>query len=68
MALHTDGPATAQIIQRIDAIIAELQALRQHIQKIQPDAAPATNLVEELAGALGQGSWDEYALELDSRE
>jgi hypothetical protein len=52
------------ILQRIDAIIAELQALRHQVAT-QPDPTPPTNLVEELAGALGQGAWDEYDLQLD---
>lgn len=52
------SPAT--IARRIDAIIAELQALKQQMQAAQPQPTPPSNLVEELAGALGNGRWDEY--------
>jgi hypothetical protein len=46
------------ILKRIDALVCELQELRQAIlvQARPPDG----NLAEQLYGALGQGSWDEY--------
>ncbi|GAB4143973.1 MAG: hypothetical protein Fur0021_00110 [Candidatus Promineifilaceae bacterium] len=53
------------ILERIDAIIAELQVLRQQVLTAQPTVPPQTNLVDGLAGALGQGTWDEYDPELD---
>lgn len=66
MTLQTNDHTAKLLVQRIDAIIAELQALRQQVQvATQPDPTPPTNLVEELAGALGQGAWDEYDLQLD---
>jgi hypothetical protein len=59
---------TAQIsedvlLQRIDAMTRELQELRRLIlaqsrSPVQTDSA--TDLVAQLAGALGQGSWEEY--------
>ncbi|MFO7684279.1 MAG: hypothetical protein R6X34_29970 [Chloroflexota bacterium] len=65
MTTQTNDSSATMILQRIDAIIAELQALRHQVQIIQPDSTPSTNLVEELAGSLGQGSWDEYDPQLD---
>lgn len=51
------------IVNQIDAIICELQGLRQTILvQTQP---PNGNVTEQLYGALGQGSWDEYDLYLD---
>ena len=46
------------ILKRIDALVWELQELRQAIlvQARPPDG----NLAEQLYGALGQGSWYEY--------
>ena len=52
-----------QILDRIDAIIQELQELRQ---VVLTQTRPAEeNLVAELYGALGQGAWDEYDPQLD---
>lgn len=51
------------IVKRIDAIICELQVLRQTI--LVQTRPPNGNIVEQLYGALGQGSWDEYDLYLD---
>lgn len=60
MDTRTDDLSPAMIARRIDAIIAELQALKQQMQAAQPSLTPPANLVEELAGALGNGRWDEY--------
>lgn len=65
MTLQTNDSSPKVILQRIDTIISELQVLRQQVLTIQPLDAPSTNLVEELAGALGQGVWDEYDTDLD---
>jgi len=65
MTLQTNDSSPKVILQRIDAIISELQALRQQVLTIQPHDTPSANLVEELAGALGQGTWDEYDPDLD---
>jgi hypothetical protein len=46
-----------QIIKRIDAIILELELLRRQLATPPPQPA---NLTEQLFGALGRGSWDEY--------
>ena len=50
------------LLKRIDAIIHELQALRQLVVvQPQPQTEPhETDLITQLAGCLGQGSWDEY--------
>ncbi len=53
------------ILEHIDAIIAELQVLRQQVLTAQAPVSPPINLVDGLAGALGQGTWDEYEPELD---
>lgn len=65
MNLQTDDQFQVTILQRIDAIIAELQALRWQVQTVQPLTTPTANLVDELAGALGNGRWDEYDKLLD---
>lgn len=50
------------IIKRIDAIIAELQALRQQVATMQKaeEAPSAVDQVEQLYGSLGQGTKEEY--------
>jgi hypothetical protein len=51
------------LLDKIDAIAHELEELRQAILlQIRP---PDRNLADQLYGALGQGSWDEYDLNLD---
>lgn len=64
MNVEIHGQSAETILQRIDAIIRELEALRQVVvaAKITP---PAENLAQQLFGALGQGSWAEYDLNLD---
>jgi hypothetical protein len=51
------------ILERIDAIIRELQELR-HAVLVQERSSEG-NLAEQLYGALGQGTWDEYDPDLD---
>ncbi len=65
MTLQTNDPSAKMILQRIDTIIAELQALRQQVVTTQSPDSPSGDLVAELAGSLGQGTWDEYDAELD---
>ena len=56
------------ILKRIDAIIAELQALRQQIIALKTQPEPASrDLVDDLAGSLGQGTREEYDDMLDWR-
>ena len=47
-----------RILRRIDAIIQELQALRQVVLEQKRSSEPG--LAAQLYGALGQGTWDEY--------
>ncbi|MBN2001832.1 MAG: hypothetical protein JXA21_00635 [Anaerolineae bacterium] len=51
------------LLQRIDAIMRELQEMRRLLmsQSRQIDE----DLVEQLWGSLGQGTWDEYHDDLD---
>jgi hypothetical protein len=65
MDIQTNEQSLATIARRIDAIIAELQALKQQVQIIQPPPQPPDNLVEEMAGALGDGQWVEHDELLD---
>jgi hypothetical protein len=51
------------LLERIDAIARELEELRKAVW-LQTQL-PERNLTNRLYGALGQGSWDEYDLELD---
>lgn len=60
MNLHTNDQSQTMILRRIDTIIAELQALRQQVQTVQTTPRPSATLVDELAGALGNGRWEEY--------
>ena len=54
---------TDEILRQIDTIIRELQALRRTI--LAQTQFPAENLAEQLYGALGHGSWEEYDSNLD---
>jgi hypothetical protein len=53
-----------EIVQRIDAMIRELQLLREMVAARQPKKSE-THLVEDLFGVLGNGSWAEYDSALD---
>jgi hypothetical protein len=60
--LEMDSTA-ATLLERIDTIARELEELRKAVW-LQTQL-PEKNLANRLYGALGQGSWDEYDLELD---
>ena len=45
MTLQTNDPSSQLILRRIDAIIAELQTLRQQVLTIQAPEVAAANLV-----------------------
>ncbi|MBN1582628.1 MAG: hypothetical protein JXA89_18100 [Anaerolineae bacterium] len=51
------------ILRRIDAIIQELQELRQVV--LVQERSSEAKLATQLYGALGQGTWDEYDPDLD---
>ena len=51
------------ILRRIDAIIQELQELKQVV--LVQERSVDGNLAAQLYGALGQGTWDEYDPDLD---
>lgn len=53
-----------QIIARIDTIIRELEALRHQLTAPSKEA-PVRGLTNELFGAAGHGTHDEYDLQLD---
>jgi hypothetical protein len=65
MTLQTHEQSSTIMLQRIDAIIAELQLLRRQLNAERAAPAQKVDLVEKLAGSLGQGTWDEYDLLLD---
>lgn len=69
MEMQTDKRSSQSpeyLIKRIDAIIAELHSLRQTVAAMRAETTePPGELVEELAGSLGQGSWEEYDALLD---
>lgn len=52
------------ILRRLDAILRELQDLRDMVAH-SPVNATAGNLAQQLYGALGHGTWDEYDPTLD---
>lgn len=64
MNLDLQNQSVETILQRIDTIICELEALRQAVVADQISPTPV-NLAQKLFGALGQGSWAEYDLDLD---
>jgi len=64
--VKTNQFSNEEILKRIDDIIKELQWLRQAVDVPQTRVdATSQNIVEELAGSLGQGTWDEYDPDLD---
>ena len=55
-----------QMIARIDAIIHTLEALRRQLELATlPKTTVPNGIIEELFGAAGQGTRDEYDLDLD---
>ena len=52
-----------QMYRRIDELIRELQGLLRQITPFAPAVPP--NVVDQLFGALGHGTWEEYDLALD---
>lgn len=64
MDVQTLNPTPEVILQHIDAIIHELQELRQVVARTQVDL-PTDDLAKQLYGALGQGDWSEYDKDLD---
>jgi hypothetical protein len=64
MDFQVSNQSPKAILQRIDTIIRELEELRKMIVPLQAEL-PADNLAQQLYGVLGQGTWDEYDLDLD---
>ncbi len=56
------SPETQLILNRLDAIMRELDSLRRQI--ITPSPPPA-NLTDQLFGSLGKGTWEEYELDFN---
>ncbi|MBI5300522.1 MAG: hypothetical protein HY868_00180 [Chloroflexi bacterium] len=54
---------TRQAIVRIDAMMRELQVMRRELTL--PKAKATTSITNELFGALGKGTMDEYDMDLD---
>jgi len=55
---------TRQVIERIDAMMRELAAIRRQLSTL-PNVAAVSGLTQELFGAAGKGTRDEYDLQLD---
>ncbi len=53
-----------QIVGRIDAMMRELEMMRRQLTVI-PKVAVASGLTQELFGAAGKGTRDEYDMNLD---
>jgi hypothetical protein len=60
---HPSAIQPEAVVACIDAFIQELQALRE--LAAQGTVSSKDNLPEQLFGALGQGTWDEYDLGAD---
>jgi hypothetical protein len=58
-SMQDSSPTSQAILARLDAVMRELQALRQTLLVAQP--APNGSVVDRLWGALGQGTTDELA-------
>ncbi len=65
MAIQTHDQSPEAILQRIETIMQELAELRQMVLLAQSEAPAAGGLAQQLYGALGHGSWEEYDLQLD---
>ncbi len=64
MAIQTHDQSPEAILRRIETIMQELAELRQMVLLTQSE--PATRgLAQQLYGALGHGSWEEYDPQLD---
>jgi hypothetical protein len=66
MAIQMRDQSAEAILQRLDAIMGELEELRRIVLGTRSESAPA-NLVDQLYGVLGHGSWEEYDMRLDWR-
>ena len=55
---------TRQVVKRIDIMIRELEIIRRQLTDL-PKIAVASGLTQELFGAAGKGSRDEYDMDLD---
>ncbi len=64
MSVSSVAQNQQQIVTRIDTIIRELESLRR-LLTAPSKPAPANGLADELFGAAGHGTQDEYDLELD---
>lgn len=64
MNMRTVDQSSEAIAQRINAIIRELEDLRNAVLRTHAEPSDG-NLVEQLYGVLGQGDWGEYDLDLD---
>ena len=59
---QAEAPAEV-LLERIEVLAQELAELRQTV--LMQTRPADRNLAAQLYGALGQGSWDEYDLDLD---
>ena len=55
---------TRQVVGRIDAMMRELETMRRQLTAL-PRVAAVSGLTQELFGAAGKGSRNEYDLNLD---
>lgn len=64
---QTASVDTQYVLERIDAIMHELEELRRVVEPALQDStvAPEEDLVDLLWGSLGQGSWDELNSDID---
>jgi hypothetical protein len=82
MTLQPLERSPESLLQRIDAILGELLSLRQEIQlQTQREhrldqlaksqrvdiAQSSVDIVDELYGSLGQGSWDEIEFDINTK-
>lgn len=82
MAVQPLERSPESLLKRIDAILGELLTLRQEVQSLTQaeqvlvstpkqsnidTAVKPVDLVDELYGSLGQGSWDEVKLDINTK-
>lgn len=66
---RTASVDTQYVLERIDAIMRELQELRHMMEPVARQDSPLKeeqDLVDLLWGSLGQGSWDELDSTVDT--
>lgn len=63
--MQTQNYSREALLQRIDTIIREMMELREKVARMQSVTDTDEDLAQQLYGAVGHGTWDEYDMDLD---